>query len=401
MINDNAQGKASDAGDVSQDYFNKSGALSFPELLLCLGVQKKLLIGVTVFGAICSVVVSLLLPKYYTASTLIIAPQPQQGSAAGLVAQLSPVIGLAGNGSGAKTPDEMFVAILRTRRMRDALIEKFNLRDHYGLSTNTDVRAKLGSVVTVNSDKKTGLISIEVDDKDPNFAATLANAHVDELATVTSTLSITEAQQRRRFYEQQVERTRGLLAKAESEFRLAQAKSGLFLNQTLADTSIKASVDLRAQIESREVQLMAAQRFATDQNPDIQRLQAEIKAAKEKLKKIEYGGREIDEHPLSAEGVDTVRAFRDMKVRESTLDVLIRQLEVARMDESREGQVIQQVDPAVPPERPSKPMRTFIVGAGTALAFVLGLFLALVRHSALRNGESGTSYWVKFRSVWF
>lgn len=211
---------------------------SFADLLLRMGAQKRLVLGLTSIGCAGSVVLAMLMPRYYTASTLLLAPQAQQSSAAGLIAQLTPLVGMAGGGGSAKTPDEMFVALMRTRRLRDALIERLHLRDHYHLSTNTDVRVRMGSMVTVASDKKTGLISIEVDDEDPQFAALLANAHVEELGRVMGTLAVTEAQQRRQFYEQQVARTRGLLTKVETEFRTAQAKSGLVISQALAEAGV-------------------------------------------------------------------------------------------------------------------------------------------------------------------
>jgi tyrosine-protein kinase Etk/Wzc len=246
-----------------------------------------------------------------------------------------------------------------------------------------DARKSLDENVKVASDKKSGLISLEVTDKDPQFSAKLANAYVDELGKVLGGLAVSEAQQRRKFFELQVTQIKEQLAKNEISFRQAQAQSGMQVTQALAETGVKASVELRQQIATREVQLQSLRTtYATDKNPDVIRLSSELAALRGQLSKLENGsggsGGAIAEGKESA-GQVAVRAYRDVKVQEAMLDVMIRQYELARVDESREGPLLQQVDVASVPERKSGPKRSLIVLGGLMLGLFLGLCIAGVR----------------------
>lgn len=352
--------------------------------------ERWLMLSVAVLGAAISVGVAFLLPRYYTASTILLPPQQQQ-SGAGALAQLGSLAGMAGVAVGAKTPDEMYVALLRTRRLQAAVIDQLGLKAHYETETVADTRKRLNAMSRVNSDKKTGLITIEVDDRNPEFAARLANAHVDELRRVLGTLAVTEAQQRRAFFEQQVSKTSAALARAELAFRKIQAENGMVASQALAESDVKAGVELRARIAAREVELQSLSHFATSQSAEVQRVSAELAALRNQLNKVESGGRGGNT-PASVDvtrGMEAVQAFRNVKVLEAGLEALVKQLEIAKVDESREGPLLQQVDVAVPPELPSKPSRVLVVAGGVAASLLMGAFLAMGRARARGYASGG------------
>ena len=98
---------------TAADEFEDDGpAVSLTQMLTWVGDGKRLIAAVTVAAAIASIAVGLLLPKTYTARATLLAPgsQQQSGSAAALAA-LGSLGGLVG-GAGAKSPDELYVALL-------------------------------------------------------------------------------------------------------------------------------------------------------------------------------------------------------------------------------------------------------------------------------------------------
>jgi len=174
-----------------------ASSITFTDLLIWLGERKKLIGSVTGAVAVVSVVVALLLPPIYTARTTFLAPgsQQQSGSAAALAALGS--LGALSGGIAAKTPDDLYVALLKSDSVQHGLDQRFNLRAHYDVETYEALRRALTNHVRVSADKKSGVISVEVDDKDAKFAADLANAHEVEVTKLLGRLAVSEAQLRR------------------------------------------------------------------------------------------------------------------------------------------------------------------------------------------------------------
>jgi uncharacterized protein involved in exopolysaccharide biosynthesis len=360
------------------------------ETLVVLGQNKAILLFITVFGVVCGAASAFLITPVYTAITVLVPPQQQQSSAVSSLAALGAISGLAGGGLGLKSPDEMYIAFLGSERLQKALINRFHLMERYDENYLVDARKNLDKRTKLATNKKTGLITIEVDDIDPVVASEIANAYVQELYRMLSTLAVSEAQQRRLFFEQQVVKAKNELSKAEISFKQLQQTNGMQLTQALAETGVRASVELRVQIASREVQMQALRgTYATAQNPEVTRLASEIAALRDQLKRQEQGSpsREGTSKPL--EGQDAaVRAYRDVKVQETLLEQLIRQTEFARVDEAKEGPLLQQVDVAVPPERKSKPKRALIVLGSLFGSLALGVLYVLFKNWKQRVAQS-------------
>ena len=375
--------------------------ISLLDLATALGEEKATLFAIPLLTTLVAVGVSLLMTPIFTAKTVVMPPQQQQSGAAAALASLGGLAGLAGAAGGIKSPDEMYVALLGSNNLQNRLIADLKLQERYEAKTLTDTRAALKAQVRFSADKKSGLLNIEADDKDPAFAAELANRHVAELRTMLGRLAVTEAQQRRVFYEQQIQQTQDKLAVAEVAFRAAKEKSGMQVTSVLAESGVRASAELRGQIAAREVQLQAMSRFATAQNPDTQRIASELAALRSQLNKTEQGSGESKAaaSPLHQEAV---KSYRDVKVQEAMLEVLIRQYELARVDEAKEGPLIQQVDVAVAPERKSKPKRAQIVLVAAFAGLFLGVLVAFVRR-ALKKAQSdpaSASQWLALKKAW-
>ena len=264
--------------------------ISLIDFAIALGEEKKILFAVPVLTTSIAIVLSLLMTPIFTAKTVMLPPQQQQSAAASALASLGGLGGLAGAVAGMKSPDEQYIALMQSESMQRAIIQSLNLQERYNKKVVFETRDQLKARVKIISDKKTGLITIEADDEDPEFAAKLANTHVDELRSLMGKLALTDAQQRRVFFEQQLAKTQEELARAESDFRWAKEKSGMQVTAVIAEGSVRASAEMRGQIAAKEVQLAAMSNFATPQNPELQRLAGELSALRSQLKKLEQGG---------------------------------------------------------------------------------------------------------------
>ena len=358
------------------------------DLLIALGQEKLTLMVVTFLGALIGVVVSLITPETYISRTTIMANQQSGGSGSGGLAALSGLSGLAGLASVAssiKSSDEMYIALMRSQSFQNSLIEQLKLKERYGSRTMKDARIALTNNTIILADKKSGLLSIEAQDKDPDFAAQLANAQVKELYVILSRLAVTEAQQRRAYYEQQILKTQAKIPQLELEFKVAQKSSGFEVASLLAESGT-----LPGQIAAKELQLQVLSRFVTQQNPELKKLAVEISALRSQMARYEFNKSEPNSNEPKNNGKagdvassnfiqKATQAYNTLKIQESLLDGFVKQLELAKVDEAKEGPAIQVVDEAKPPEMRSKPERKKLVLAYTVTGFIIGFILAALR----------------------
>jgi tyrosine-protein kinase Etk/Wzc len=391
---------------------DEESGISLAELLAWLGQGKRLIGLATLVLGVLALIIAFVLPPTYTAHVALLPPgsQQQSGSAAAL-ATLGALGGLAG-GLAAKTPDELYVALLKSDSVLRELDQRFNLKKRYDVKNNEALRKTVAKYIRVNSDKKSGVIQVEVDDEDPKFSADLANALPDELTKLLSRLAVTEAQQRRVFYEQQLKDTKENLIKAEQALRSVQEKSGVIVLDKQAEALIGGAAQLRALIAEREVQLKVLRTAATDQNPDVMRMNSELQALRAELNRMEsrQGATGANASPVDLPvgkipeaAIDYVRARRELKLQETLLEGIVRQYELARLDEAKEGASPQFVDKAVPPDYKSKPSRALIVLAGLLLGLIgSSLFVIIRSYSALvrEQDPERAAAWQSVRQAW-
>jgi tyrosine-protein kinase Etk/Wzc len=330
--------------------------------LLVLG---PLAVGIAAFG------ISYLIPPTYTAKTQFLPPQQQQSAAASMLASLGSLGGLAGAvGGGIKNPADQFLAYMKSVTIQDTLIERFKLLERYEAKTKTDARLALKEKVRAASGKD-GLISVEVDDKDPKFAAELANAHVEELGKLLGKLATTEAQQRRLFFEKQLTQAKEKLIQSEIELK-STGVSGSVLKSNPA-SAVAVVAGLQAGVTAQEVKLGAMRGYLAETAPEFKQALNELANLKAQLAKQEKDT--PANSSMTVQG-DYVSKYREFKYNETLFELFAKQFEIAKVDESREGAVIQILDAAQPPERKSKPKKALIAMIATlAAGFVLLLFV--------------------------
>lgn len=345
------------------------------DVLMELMAHRLLIGGVVVFAAVAAFSVVSVIPSRYTATAVIMPPQQAQSLSAALMGQLSSLTGLGGSAQlmGMKSPSDLYIGILEGRTIADAVIERFRMKEIYGKSSMMETRKALADHTAIGA-RKSGLIEISVEDKDPKRAAAIANAFVEELQKQNGRLAVTDASQRRLFFEREMEAQKSALAQAESALKAAQEKSGMIQPAGQAEAIIRAQAQARAELAGLEVQAQAMSTYATDENPQIKVLRSEQAAVREQLRQLEgraggAGSALISSGNLPTAGLEYMRRLRDVKYHEALFELLAKQSEAARLDEAKSAPVLQVVDSAVVPDRKSWPPRALLSVAAALVAF--------------------------------
>ena len=356
------------------------------DYLIVLLKRKRLIMGITFGAAIITAIISLIMPPIYRAETKILPPQQGSSMATQFLSQLGSAAGLVGGAVGGavgiKTPNDLYIGLLKSRLVLDGVIDRFKLMELYKTKSRENARRGLADTLKARDDKKSGIITIGVEDKDPKRAADMANAFVEELKNMNKGLAVTEAGQRRLFFEEQLKDTKEALIKAEDSMEGFQERTGAIKIDEQAKAVIEGIANLRAQIAAKEVGLKVMRTYATPQNPDIQRAEEELRGMREQLGRLETrsGGHNPD--PLMptgripALGTEYIRKLREFKYQEALYEILLKQYEAARLDEARDAALIQVIEKAIPPEKRVKPKRKQMVMIATFSGLFFSVFAA-------------------------
>jgi tyrosine-protein kinase Etk/Wzc len=386
--------------DAQQDpTHSEEKGISVLDLLILFARHKKVVLGAPAIAAAVSLAISFLLPNWYISSTKIMPPQQSQSNAVAILGQLGALSGgLAGQALGLKNPSDIYVAMLKSRTVADELIRRFDLRKVYNEKYFLDARKELARNSSITASRE-GVITIDVEDKDPKRAAEIANAYVEAIRNLTLQLAVSEAGQRRLFFEGQLKKAKNELANAEGELKKFTQDAGLVNPQGQVGLTVAAAAALRAQIAAKEIQLTAMRTFATPSNPDVLRSNQELAGLRSELQKLEKTSVRSGEGDVYVPmgkapevAMEYVRKFRDMRYYETLYEILAKQYEIARIDEAKDATLIQVLDVAVEPEKKSWPKRWLIVllvGALTSLAVCSAIYLLETMKKSGR--DTGTS----------
>ncbi|MFZ6727581.1 GumC family protein [Undibacterium sp. MH2W] len=368
---------------------SQGGEVGILDILLVLAKHKrKILFFPVIFGSI-GLIYSLCITPTYKASTTILPPQQSQSTASMMLSQLGGLAGGAGAALGIRNPNDLYISLLKSRLLTDNLIRRFHLEKVYESKKIEETRARLiGSAVATAG--KDNIISIEVEDKDPKLAASLANAYVEELTNLTNKFALTEASQRRVFFEKQLELAKDKMIAAESALSSGIDSHGMLSVDAQSKAVLETVARLRANISAKEIQLKAMEAFVTPNNNEYKRSNQELLGMQNELAKLENGSgsntasklnselhaSETASNPRKLTAADTsnIQLLRDFKYYQTLYEMLSKQYEVARLDEAKDIPLIQVLDKAVEPEHKFKPQRALL----TISASIFGLILALV-----------------------
>lgn len=373
------------AGTMNENHSpdpTEDDGIEFLDILQTLAENARLLVFGPIIAGLAALGASFLFNPSYIAATSIMTPQQSQGGAAAALAQLGALAGMAGMGgagSGLGGSAGTYIGLLKSRTIADRLIDRFNLMDLPEIETREDARDVLETVTGISAGKD-GLITIRVVSKIPRLSAAMANAYVDELASLTDRLAVTEAQKRRQFLEKELGKVKENMAKAQIALEGAGvSESTLKFNPATMGQGIAT---LKAQIMAKELQLSSMRGYLTEHSPSFRLARQELAALRAQLGKYEHA-------QPTGDHAEYINRYREFKYQEVLFEQLSKQYELARIDELREG-MIQVVDVAVPPERKSNVHKAIVVLlAMLAAGFALLVFVFVRR--ALKSSDPETA----------
>ena len=369
------------------------------DLAIVILKRKRFIIKFTLIVAVITALISLILPSIYRAETKMLPPQTSSstGMAAQLLSQLGGAAGALGGIAPIKTSGALFTELLKSNSVLDRVIDRFDLIKLYKTKTRENARNLLLKSLKAEEDKKSGLISVKFEDKDPKRAAQIANAFIEELKNVNKGLAVSEASQRRLFFEEQLQDVKVSLAKAEEDMKTFQEKTGVLQAEAQAKAVIENIALLRAQIAAKEVELRVLKTYTTQNNPDLYKAEEGLKAMRAELAKLETkgGGGHNPLMPIGrmpSVGTEYLRKLRELKFNETLYELLLKQYELAKLDEARDATVIQVVDKAEPPEKRYKPKRRQMVMIAAISALFVSIFAAFLMEFMEKTKSNPENY---------
>jgi uncharacterized protein involved in exopolysaccharide biosynthesis len=356
------------------------------EALIHIARRKWIIAKVAGLWMLAGIIFCLVTPAQYTGTVMIMPPRQSQSSAALMMSQLasSSAASLAtagGTGLSLRNPNDIYIGLLNSRPVADAIIRKFGLSSVYHTKDMTASRKVLAAHTTIKSEKSS-FISVSVTDRDKKRVADMANTYVEQLRALTKTLAVTEASERRLFYEEQLKYANEDLVVAEHALQEIQQRKGLVQLDAQAKALIAGLADLQAQVAVKRVQLQSLRSYSTEQNPEVELVENQLSSLQDQASRLEQSSHSSepanrDLQDVAKGGMEYLRAEHELQYRQSLVDLLIKQFEAAKLDEAKDAAIIQVVEPAIEPDRKSSPKRMMIMLLCTFLGFIIGCFLAL------------------------
>jgi tyrosine-protein kinase Etk/Wzc len=350
------------------------------ELLQVLVKRKMLIIKICSVAMLISVGYSLTLPNIYTATAKMLPPQKESGG--GLSALLGQGGGLAALASGGLGGgSDLYLGILKSRSVGDAVIKRLDLAEVYQTKTMEATRATLDEAVKVQAGKD-GIISITVEDKDPKRSALLANTIVEELGKTTIRLNLSKAGTERLFLEKRLDLVKKDLKAAEDDLKMFAQHNKIVQVDAQAKASIEGIARMKAELASREVQLSVLRSNQTEQSPEVKAIQTGVNRLKGEIGRLAGSSGDAEGIPsvgsVPGVGLEYSRKMRELKTQEAIFEQLTKQYEMAKLSEAKDSSAFQVLDEAVVPLNKSKPSRVLTVILATVSAFLVSVFLVFV-----------------------
>lgn len=360
--------------------------ISLLDIVVLLLERKRFIVRFVLGSAVLATILAFVLPVRYEAKIVLLPPAQNSSLSSALLGQLGnlgslgSLASLAGGGLNLKNPADMYVSFLTSRTVEDAMIQRFGLMKEYHEKRMSDARKVFERRTTAVAGTKDGLIRLSIEDRDSKRAAELANGYVEEFRKLSASLAITEAARRRLFFEQQVQQAKDKLTEAEEAMTKTEQSTGVLQIDSQARSLIESAAILRAEVVAKQVQIEGMRSFATDDNPNLILAKQELAALQSQLEHVagsqNDSGSDINlsKGRVTQSGMEYLRRFRDLKYQETVFELLAKEFEIAKLDEAREGSIIQVVDAAVPPDKRSSPPRLLIVIGITILGFFVAVF---------------------------
>lgn len=367
------------------------------DLLLVLAKRWRMIVGVTFVSGVIAAIVTLTMPNIYTATTMILPSQDDKGMMSAMMAQLGGLTGFAGSLGGPTTSD-LYVTMLKSETVKDPIIDRFKLMEVYEAKYRADIYEALDTTSDISLGKKDGVITIAVDDRDPQRAAAIANAYVYELGKVAACISMGGAGKNRVFYEERLATAKADLAKAEDALKAFQSRNKAVSVTDQAKATIEGVAELRAQLAAKEVELGALRQSMTDENQEVKNLKALIGNLRGQIVRLELGtggGAIPGLGSVPQIGQEYVRLMREFKIQETLVELLTKQYEMTKLNEAKDISPFQVLQNAKVPERKIKPKRSLIVVLTMVITGFVMIILAFIREFSERMSGEDRERWAQ------
>lgn len=348
--------------------------------------HRRFLSRVALYALLASALVAFLLPKQYESTARLMPPDQQSGTAMATMALASKLGGLGTLGGGMvglKSPGELFVGVLQSRTVQDDLIARFELRKTYGVRYWEDARKSLTRHTDVSEDRKSGIITIKVNDKNPRRAASMCEEYVAELNQLINQLTTSSAHRERIFLEERLDEVKHELGGAEDDFSQFASKNAAINIPEQGKAMMQAAATLQGQLIAAESELEGVRQIYTDNNVRVRAMEARVSELRRQLNKL--GGKPGNEEASGSEsfypsirklpllGVAYADLYRQEKIEETVFETLTQEYELAKVEEAKEIPVVKVLDPANVPEKKSFPPRLLVMILGTMFGLAVGV----------------------------
>jgi len=363
------------------------------ERLRLLWEHRGPLLRYAVRGLLLSALIAFLIPARYESVARLMPPETQSSSATAMLAALSSrggdtLGGYAGDLLGVKGSGDLFIGILRSRTVEDALIRRFDLRKVYWVRRWEDAREELQRRTAISEDRKSGIIEIRVRDRKPERAQMMAKAYVEELDRAVATLATSSARRERQFLETRLAAVKQDLDRAAIDFSQFASQNTAIDIPEQGKAMVEAAARLQGELIAAEAQRQGLEQIYTSNNARVRAAQANIDELRRQLSKLGGAGTGAQgtgegapngEKPLYPSirqlpllGVTYSDLYRRTKIQEAVYETLTKQYELAKVQEAKEIPTVKVLDPANYPERKASPQRSVIIVFGTVFSLFLG-----------------------------
>jgi capsule polysaccharide export protein KpsE/RkpR len=373
--------------DVPEDALERRDKVGMVAELRLIWSRRRFLLRAAVAGLVFGGLVAFLIPKRYESTVLLMPPdntQATSGLAMATAMMARAGVNLAGAASdllGLKTSGALFVGMLHSRTVQDRLIERFWLRTVYRVRLWEQARIILADNTQISEDRKSGILTVVVTDENPQRAAAMARAYVEELDRLVAQVSTSAARREREFIEQRLKAVKADQDSAAQEFSEFASKNATLDIKEEGKAMLEAAAALEGNMIAAESELKMLQQIYTDQNVRVRSVRARVTELQRQLDKLGLSAQGGSSSPASNGGLPTIRnlpllgvtyanLYRRVKIQEAVFEALSQQYEMAKVQEAKEIPSVKVLDAPIVPERKSFPPRLLIAALTSLLALV-------------------------------
>ena len=369
--------------------------------------HRRLLARVTAIAFLVSLSLAFLIPKRYKSSGSIMPPDQQSGSGAMMLAALARSSSLGGLGTlasgllGSHTSTALFINLLHSGTVSSHIIDRFQLQHLYGNRYRVDTAKRLARRTTITEDKKSGVITVEVEDHDPVRARDMAQAYLDELNKLVTQTSTSSAHLERVFIERRLHSVAADLERAQLALSEFSSKNSTIDIKEQTHAMVDAGARVQGELLVAQSGLESLRQIYGDGNVRVHETEARVASLQHDLEKMTGSSAPLVPGAGSGDGAKTdveekgelypplrqlprlavpyADLYRQVRVQETVYELLTQQYEMARIDEAKDVPVVSVIDTPGIAEKKSFPPRLLLTLALTFLVFAATAALILIR----------------------